>query len=163
MRKFHLLRHLMLLSVGLSFALSASGSETSWKLQLWDNDGTRLDIYELKYTPKVTFTETEVVVTTSVADVYFYSLPDMWKFTYESTTGIDEVAAADASMKFDGQSIVFHGLNAGSDIAVYAVNGVQVMSKTVNAAGDYSFSLSSLSQGVYVVNVNGKTFKIVKR
>ena len=38
-----------------------------------------------------------------------------------------------------------------------------VINKSINTDGEYALPLSSLSQGVYVVNVNGKTFKIVKK
>jgi hypothetical protein len=89
----------------------------------------------------------------------------MWKFTYEwgEGSGINNIAADNTSMKFDGSAIVFPALEAGSRIMVYASNGSLVMNKTVSEAGEYAFPLSSLSQGVYMVNVNGKTYKIVKK
>jgi len=38
-----------------------------------------------------------------------------------------------------------------------------VFTKTVSTNGEYAFPLSNLSQGVYVVNVNGVTYKILKK
>ena len=59
--------------------------------------------------------------------------------------------------------IVFRNLKAGSNISIYAVNGIQMMNETIANDGEYTFQLSNLTQGVYVVNVNGKTYKIVKK
>ena len=164
MKKSNLLKHLVLLLVGVAFALNASAAGR-WDLKLWDRNGQVCGTYELGMNPNVTFTETQVIVTTNVADVIYYSLPDMWKFTYEwgEGSGINNIAADNTSMKFDGSAIVFPALEAGSRIMVYASNGSLVMNKTVSEAGEYEFPLSSLSQGVYMVNVNGKTYKIVKK
>ena len=69
----------------------------------------------------------------------------------------------DYSVEFSGDVIVFHNLKAGSNISIFAANGILMMNKTLANDGDYTYNLSNLSQGVYVVNVNGKTYKIVKK
>ena len=89
----------MLLVVGVAFAFNANADSGKWVLQLWDHTGQICGTYDLTIQPNVTFTEDQVVVTTDVADVFYYS----------------------------------------------------------------PFPLNSLSQGVYMVNVNGKTYKIVKK
>ena len=66
-------------------------------------------------------------------------------------------------MKFIGNDIVFTSLEKGTNIMVYAANGMLVMNKSVEDAGDCTLSLAGLSQGVYVISVNGKTLKIVKK
>jgi len=165
MKKVNLLKHLMLLVVGVAFAFNASAESGKWVLQLWDHTGQICGTYDLTIQPNVTFTDDQVVVTTDVADVFYYSLPNMWKFTYQWTpgSGLNNIAADNTMMKYDGSSIVFPALEAGSKISVYAANGMLVMDKTVGTAGEYAFPLNSLSQGVYMVNVNGKTYKIVKK
>ena len=139
MKKVNLLKHLMLLVVGVAFAFNASAESGKWVLQLWDHTGQICGTYDLTIQPNVTFTEDQVVVTTDVADVFYYSLPNMWKFTYQWTpgSGLNNIAADNTMMKYDGSSI--------------------------GTAGEYAFPLNSLSQGVYMVNVNGKTYKIVKK
>ena len=168
MKKFSLPKlrwqHLLLSMLGLTFAVNVSAADNNtYSLVLWDHSGAIVGSYELAYSPNVTFADDQVIVTTSVADVYYYALPEMWKFTYTSKiSGINNILA-DNAMKFNGDAIIFPALEAGNSIAVYATNGTLVLNKTVSAAGEYCLPLSSLSQGVYMVNVNGKTYKIVKK
>ena len=162
MKKF-LLPKVLLLLLGIAFAMGAN-AQSNYKLVVWEKGGAVVGNYELTYTPKVTFTETEMIITTSLADVYYYGLPNMWKLTYESVpTSVNNIMADNNAMLFNGDAIVFPALEAGSNIAVYAANGALVINKTVSSAGEYAFPISSLSQGVYMVNVNGKTYKIVKK
>jgi len=154
-------QHLLVLLLGMAFAMSAHAD--SYKLVLWQNNGNQIGSFNLKHNPKVTFSGSEVIVTTASADVYYYGLTDMWKFTYEKTTGINNILVDDNSVKINDDAIVFSALKRGSQITVYAVNGMLLMSKTVAEAGEYAFPISSLSQGVYMVNVDGETFKIVKK
>lgn len=165
MKRFFLPKVLLLL-LGIAFALSANAEE-NYKLVVWEKGGAVVGNFELGTTPKVTFTDTEMIVTTIAGDVYFYNydLPDMWKLTYEKyePTGVKNIMSDANAMNYDGNALIFPSLESGSTIAVYAANGSMVMNKTVSSAGEYAFPLSSLSQGVYVVNVNGKTYKIVKK
>lgn len=163
MKKLNVFKCFMLLLAGITFAFNASAAGTDWKLQLFDREGTRIGIFSCDYNPNVTFTDDQVIVTTDLADVYYYSLPNMWMFTYDKGTAITDIAADRNAMQFDGNVIIFPALKAGTDIAVYAANGSLVMNKKAATAGDYTFSLSELNQGVYMINVNGKTYKIVKK
>lgn len=164
MKRVNLLKYLMLLVVGVAFALNANAAG-KWVMQVWDRTGQMCGSYELGMKPNVTFTDNQMVVTTDVADVFYYGLPDMWKLTYKwnEGTGLNNITADNTLMKYDGSAIVFPALEAGSNVSVYAANGSLVMNKIVGTAGEYCFPLSSLSQGVYMVNVNGKTYKIVKK
>ena len=165
MKRFFLPKVLLLL-LGITFALGAN-AEDHYRLLVWEKSGNIVGSFELSSTPMVTFTETDMVVTTTIGDVYYhnYDLPDMWKLTYEEyePTGVKNILADANAMNFDGNSIIFPALEAGSKIAVYSANGSMVLDKTVSCDGEYAFPLSNLSQGVYVVNVNGKTYKIVKK
>ena len=162
MKRLNVLKFMMLLLVGTSVALSASADGTTW-LKLYNRNGTKVGYFSVSDNPKVTFTSDKVIVTTNSADVHYYSLPNMWKFTYDTGTGINDINVDKNAMQFDGSVIIFPSLEVGTDIAVYNTNGTLVMSKKATKAGDYSFPLSDLSHGVYMVKVNGKTYKIVKK
>ena len=59
--------------------------------------------------------------------------------------------------------MVFHGIASTSKVAVYNSNGIRVPAR-LSAAGDgVTLSLSSIPQGVYILSVNGKTSKFMKR
>ncbi len=52
--------------------------------------------------------------------------------------------------------------NAGSIVTIYNPIGAQMISKHINAEGA-TISIASLPQGIYIVKVNDRTTKIVKR
>lgn len=59
-------------------------------------------------------------------------------------------------------NIVYSSLNADITVCVYSLNGTLVFKNIVRKNGEYAFPLSNLNAGVYMVNVNGLTYKIVK-
>ena len=145
------------------FCLSAMADEPKTQLVVWAKDGTKV-AYALAENPKVTFTETDLVITTKGVEVN-YALVNMARFTYENeiVTAVTNLQTGALSLKLDGESLLFPALSANSTVSLYSLNGTLIFSKTVRKAGEYSFPLSGLNTGVYVVTVNGLTFKIVKR
>lgn len=145
------------------FSMVAVADETINSLVVWAKDGTKV-AYTLADKPKVTFTETEMVITSNGIEVN-YALENMSRFTYENstTTGITNLNNGETSLKLDGESLLFPSLKANSTVSVYSANGTLVFKKTVSKDGEYSFPISNLNTGVYMVNVNGLTYKILKR
>lgn len=164
----HHLRYLLLLVVCFSFAANAAAftvATPKYKLVLWEKSGLTTD-FLLENGVTITFSDGNLVLTNDVADITDFDLDGIWKWTYvdisDHSSGIQSISS-DYSVQFGGDMIVFRNLKAGSNISLYAVNGILLMNKTIANDGDYTFQLSNLSQGVYVVNVNGKTYKIVKK
>ena len=152
-----------LLALLLSFTcLSAMADEPKNQLVVWAKDGTKV-AYALAEKPKVTFTETDLVIKAKGVEVN-YSLENMARFTYESNenTAIRNLKTDEVSFRLDGESLVFPSLSANSKVSLYSLNGAPVFNKTIRTAGEYSFPLSGLNAGVYVVTVNNLTYKIVK-
>ena len=153
-----------LLALLLAFTcLSAMADEPKTQLVVWAKDGTMV-VYALAEKPKVTFTETDLVITANGVEVN-YSLENMARFTYEDNdaTAITNLQTDKTSIKLDGDALLFPALKANSTVSLHTLNGTLVFNKTVKVAGEYSFPLSDLNAGVYVVTVNGLTCKIVKR
>ena len=145
------------------FSLSAMADEPKTQLVVWAKDGTQV-AYALAEKPKVTITETDLVITANGVEVN-YTLENMARFTYEdnTSTSITNLQTDESTFKLDGESLLFPALNANSTVSVYSLNGTLVFKKTVRQNGEYAFPLSNLNAGVYMVNVNGLTYKIVKR
>lgn len=143
-------------------ALMAMANEPITKLVIWAKDGTKV-AYALAEKPKITFTKSELVINTNNVDIN-YDLDKMSRFTYESgsSAGITDLKSDDI-FRFQGEALVFPALSANSTISIYSLNGSLIFKKTVQTAGEYAFPLSELSTGVYLVNVNGITCKILKR
>lgn len=153
----------LLLSLMLFFSLFAKAEEPAPHLVVWAKDGTKV-AYALAEKPKVTFTETDLVITANGVEVN-YNLEKMARFTYEDNTSvaITNLQTDESLFKLDGESLLFPALKANSTVSVYSLNGTIVFKKTVRKNGEYAFPLSNLNAGVYMVNVNGLTYKIVKK
>lgn len=155
------MKKLILFLFLLCFGLSLQ-AETN--LVVWKKDGNKV-AFALTEKPTVTFSENSLMINTTTVSVS-YDLEDMAKFTYEDpeSQGIRNIENdKDSSFKFDGEMLLFPSLKAGSKVAIHNLGGVLVFSRTIEAAGDYSFPLSHLDKGVYVVSVDGLTYKIVKK
>lgn len=145
------------------FSLSAMAEEPKTQLVVWAKDGTQV-AYALAEKPKVTFTETDLVITANGVEVN-YTLENMARFTYEdnTATAITNLQTDESSFSLNGESLLFPALKANSTVSIYSLNGTLVFKKTVLQNGEYAFLLSNLSTGVYMVNVDGLTYKIVKK
>ena len=155
----------MLPLVGLTVALNASGAEQGcpWNFQLWNNEGVPVFQLGFKHQPVVTFDDNQLIVSNAYADVYSFDLSEMWKITYYLPSSVNEIDREATTIDFLGDNIVLHGLKNGDEITVFTVNGMQILDKKAENTGDCTLQLSGLAQGVYMINVNGKTFKIVKK
>jgi hypothetical protein len=155
------MKKLILFLFLLGFGLSLQ-AETN--LVVWKKDGSKV-AFALTEKPKVTFNENSLMINTTTVSVS-YDLADMAKFMYEDPgeEGIRNIENdKESSFKFDGEMLLFPSLKAGSKVSIHNLGGVLVFSRTIEAAGDYSFPISHLDKGVYVVSVDGLTYKIVKR
>ena len=153
----------LLLSLLFGFSIFAKAESNPTNLVVWAKNGTKV-AYALAEKPKVTFTETDLVITAKGVEVN-YSLENMARFTYESNdeSAITNLQTDESSFKLNGESLLFPALKANSTVSVYSFNGTLVFKKTICQNGEYAFPLSNLNAGVYMVNVNGLTYKIMKR
>lgn len=142
--------------------MMAMANEPITQLVIWAKDGTKV-AYALAEKPKLTFTESELVVKAESIEVT-YDLEKISCFIYESggMTGITDLET-ESIFNFQNEALVFPALSANSTVSVCSLNGIFVFKKTVRVAGEYAFPLSNLNAGVYLVNVNGVTYKIMKK
>ena len=147
----------------LGFSILAKAENNPTNLVVWAKDGTKV-AYALAEKPKVTFTDTDLVITAKCVEVK-YSLENMARFTYESNaeTSIINLKTEESLFKLTGEALLFPALRANCTVSVYSLNCTLVFKKTVRQNGEYAFPLSILNSGIYLVNVNGLTYKIVKR
>lgn len=145
------------------FCISAIADEPKTQLVVWSKDGTQV-AYALAERPKVTFTETDLIITAS-GIIVNYSMEELSRITYENddVVSITDLQTGKPSFKLDGESLLFPTLKANSTISLHSLGGELLFSKTIQSAGEYSLPLSALNSGVYMVTVNGLTYKIVKK
>lgn len=132
-------------------------------LVVWTNDGAKVS-YALSEKPKVRFTEDYLVIDAGDTEVN-YELKNMRRITYESVdmSEITDIGSNDKPFNIGCNSLIFPDMKANSVVSIYALDGVLVFVKEVDCDGEYAFPLAKLSAGVYLVNVNGVTYKIEKR
>lgn len=82
------------------------------------------------------------------------------RFTYETNTTDITDLSSDKVFKYENETLIFPSLKANSSICVYSINGTVVFRKNIHSSGEYAFPLDNLNAGVYLVNVNGLTYKI---
>ena len=145
------------------FCLTAMADKPYTQLVIWAKDGNRV-AYALDEKPKITFSGTDLVITSNGLEVY-YTLSKMARFTYEdgSSASVINLKDDESLLKFDEESLQFPAMKPGGRVTIYTPNGTLVFSKTVSSPAEYAFPLSSLNAGVYMVKVNGLTYKIMKR
>lgn len=120
-----------------------------------------------KYEPVVTFTETEVVLTTSNGIRLTYGLDKLTKFTFgkKNITEVEEIEddVRNVTFSIDEYTININGAKAEQAVQVIAMDGkVQGTYKT-DSEGSLSFSIADLPDGTYIINSEEITFKILKK
>lgn len=143
--------------------LSSFADEPTTELVIWSIDGTQV-AYALVDKPKITFNETDLVISVNDIDIR-YNLYYLERITYNNSTGIEKIdlKTDEPLFKLDGESLLFPSLKANSTVSIFSLSGSLVLRKTISCNGEYIFPLSNLNTGVYMVNVNGLTYKITKR
>lgn len=117
------------------------------------------DSYATASLKKITFENGNVVVTTTAGASTSYAISSISQMYFSSTSasGIGSISN-DKSFAWDGTTLSLNGLKG--KVQVYQPSGALVASES---ADSQSINLSRLSKGVYVVNVDGQSFKIVKK
>ena len=141
-----------------------SADSVATSLIVHTKDGSQV-AFLLSERPKVSFSDGYLLISSSEADAT-YPLSDVLMFTFEEieseATGLSLLPADENSFALEGGAIVVTGLKEGSTAKVYTIGGITIHSEKVDG-GTWTYSLSSLSSGVYIISINGKTFKIAKK
>lgn len=132
-------------------------------LVVWTRDGAKT-VFELMEEPRVVFEEGGLVLRANGTEARF-ALTDLVRWTYQQRTisGISEVDADRTHPFMDGQQLVVSQLKEGTTLRIYAADGRQVMEKVMTRDGACRIPLNRLQTGVYVVQVNTLTYKILKK
>lgn len=118
--------------------------------------------YAMNERPKVTFSSTDVVLTTS-AVVVNYPLNDFVTITFgedNSSTSIEEeqLVKPETVISCTSDKLAITKASAGSQVAIYTIDGKLVSMGTVDENGFAEFDLAT--RGIYIVRVGSISFKI---
>ena len=144
----------------LQVCLTVMAQEIRTHLVIWAKDGTQV-AYALKEQPVLSFMDSALLIRTAQMEIN-YPLDQMAKFTYETR---EEMAVRDINTDqtmfvLNEESLLFLNLKPNNHVGLYTISGQTVFSRTISSYGEYAFPLSQLTRGVYLVQVNGLTYKI---
>ncbi len=122
--------------------------------------------FSFQQTPKITCAGTTVTVAYSDGSLE-YAMSDIKKLAFgdSETVGIEDAPAAvkEGDIAYANGAYRFSGFKAGNRVYLYNIGGVLVQSYAIPATGSLEVSTSSLPAGIYVITINGITYKFNKR
>lgn len=129
-------------------------------LVLHHANGTTTDV-QLYTMPQVKFEGDKVLITSTVLNME-YPKQDVLRFTYKGgTLGISSPNAKGNVSQENGH-LVFHGIKVTDPIAVHTSNGIRVPVRIQRGGSTATLPLNALSKGIYLITINGRTFKFTK-
>lgn len=109
----------------------------------------------------LTFDATNMQLTTG-GQAYSYALTDLdYLFFSSAATAIERVATPAQAVSLEGADLLNVTLPTAARVSVFAVDGTLCLQRSLTA-GTHSLPLGGLSRGIYLVRLNGTTFKINK-
>lgn len=158
------MKHLLMLVLLLAgwIAVPASAQEKEEVMVVQTKGGENV-VFRFPEKPEMTFSGADVKIQSTKESV-LYPMKDVAQVKFETISAGVENALADSglSFRFDGDLTV-EGLNAGTAVAVYSLNGVQCLGGQADINGKAVLPTETLSPGVYIVKTNKVSFKIVKQ
>ena len=129
-------------------------------LVVWHKDGSKV-LFKLSEKPKVTYGDS--LVTIQAATMVEYAFQKM-TFESEEVVGIKEMKPdPERPFSSDGETVTFLPADKDLRVTIVQLNGIVVKDIAVRRGQQSSLSLRSLPAGVYLLNVNGITYKIKTR
>lgn len=149
---------LTLLAVLLLTATRVSAQGPTLVLHHSDGKTSEVELYTM---PSIQLLPSKMVITAQGSTLE-YAKSDVVRFTYKGVnTGISDIRP-EARYRVDTDRITFFGISASDRIEVYNAGGIRIPVTLANEGNDAVLSLTQLPQGVYLVNINGRTFKFIK-
>ena len=133
------------------------------QLIILGKDGTKI-AYALTDKPKITFTDSDLVVSVNGLTSN-YSLVNLLGITYSASDVTNISSAKDVSPLFymKGDKLMFNNVKRDMALSLYKIDGSLVLKKRISKDSDTTVSLSSIESGIYVLQINGTVFKIIKK
>ena len=115
--------------------------------------------------PVITYTDTDLVLKTTKTEVQ-YPLASVAKFTFtdveDAVIPIKQDSNA-AQLELDGYVVSITGAKAGINVLVIGSDGKTLGTYKTDSDGSATFSVADLPQGLYIINSENLTCKILKK
>ena len=115
--------------------------------------------------PVITYTDTDLVLKTTKTEVQ-YPLASVAKFTFtdveDAVIPIKQDGNA-AQLELDGYVVSITGAKADINVLVIGPDGKTLGTYKTDSDGSVTFSVADLPQGLYIINSENLTCKILKK
>lgn len=130
------------------------------QLVLWQKDGSKV-LFNLSERPQVTMGDDMVKVETVKISAE-YDIEDIRKMTYDFSDpdAIKNILFSDKPFSVTDRSIAFIPSETDMNVSIVSANGMVVKELVVSKDEPTAVSLLGMTSGVYLVKVNGVTYKI---
>ena len=123
-------------------------------------DGSKTECL-LNDVQKLTFQDDYFTLLTKDGQSRFFNYDETGRIVFTGIeTGIEQITPEGVStinISYDGRNINITGCKAPEQLSIYDVSGRPMIRTTVQ--GDTNISTESLSNGVYILKLNNRTFK----
>lgn len=138
-------------------------ASSAMNLVVWHKDGSKV-LFSLAETPKVIYSDSLVTIQAATTVEYAFQAIRKMTFGTEEVVGIKELEAKpERPFSSDGETVTFLPADKDIRVTIVRLNGIMVKDFVARRGQQSSFSLRSLPAGVYLMNVNGVTYKIKTR
>lgn len=147
-------------AISLSFALPP---DTDPSLIIWHKDGSKV-ILNLEEKPKISYVGENVVIESS--ETIECKFKAIRKMTYGSDFVTDmesPISPKEKPFINEGKTITFLPADRDLRVKVVLVNGIVFKDFVVKKGESFSLHLDSFPTNIYMINVNGVTYKIKLR
>lgn len=128
-------------------------------------DGTTSN-YLLSSDPQIRYDSQNVTLTSDDADLVLPAAEVSRIYLSQAPSDLSSVNKIEADVpqfRVTSSAISVTGVAPGVPVAVYAIDGRQLSRATASADGSLTIPLSSLPQGVLVVNAGKHSFKLIRK
>ena len=133
-------------------------------LTIFQKDGQQFS-YGFIDKPVISYTDNDLVLKTSKTEVQ-YPLSSLAKFTFTdvqtSVVPVDE-NKSDAKLSLDDNVVRIKGTESGTAISVIGSDGKTLVTYKTDAEGCVTFSIDELPEGIYIIQSESLTCKILKK
>ncbi len=141
----------------------AYADEVKQRLVVWQKSGEKV-YFDLAEEPRTSFSGGLLIIKTNTVETS-YQRSNIVRFTYEGVhTGVvSEAATRELTVTQTDNGITLKNVKKGTIVRMYDPAGGLIDTRTSNGTSPIQFSLTGRPAGVYLVNMNDQTFKILKR
>ncbi|MBR4390356.1 MAG: hypothetical protein IKT00_14445 [Prevotella sp.] len=134
--------------------------EYAWHLVVWHKDGSKAT-FLLDEMPQVIHDGDKVIVKSSSIVEYDFRAIRKMTYSLEEVTSIREMAVREGiPFSTNGGTIIFEPADKELHVQVFQTNGMTVKDLMVRKGESATITLPSSPEKIYLVKVNGVTYKI---